>query len=403
MTNEGPLADMRILLGVTGGIAAYKVPNLVRALRKLGADVRAVLTRHATRFVAPLTIEALSGSPVLTEMFGSEACSTMAHIAWPRDADLVAITPATANFIGKMANGIADDLLSTMVLASEAPLLIVPSMNTRMFNHPAVVKNLEVLSSRGAHIVDPGTGELACGESGEGRMAEVDEILEAVARLLASPGGALKGKKVIVTAGPTVEPIDPFRVITNRSSGKMGYALAAEALKMGGTVTLISGPTALVPPKPASFIQVETAMEMGEAVNRFFPDSDLLIMAAAVSDFRTASAKSEKLKKNSGVRAIEVIENPDILKGLRARDLDQIVVGFAAEVDNLLEEARRKLEEKGVDLIVANNVGIAESRFGSDHNRVFILDREGGIEETGLLPKKEIARRILERVCQDFF
>ncbi len=399
MSNTAVLAGARILLGVTGGIAAYKAPLLVRGLRKEGAEVRVVLTRSATQFVTPLTLEALCGSPPLSHMFGDGPC--MAHIDWPRDADLMVIAPATANCIGKMAHGIADDLLSTMVLAADCPCLIAPAMNTRMLTHPAVVQNLGVLRGRDVQIVDPGTGDLACGDTGEGRMAEVEEIVAAVTDLWANRG-KLAGKRVLVSAGPTVEPIDPFRMITNRSSGKMGYALAEEAAKMGASVTLISGPTALTPPARAAYVEVETAAEMAEAVNRLFPDSHVLIMAAAVGDFRVAVPSPVKIKKSSIAPVLELIENPDILKGLGGRNGGQVVVGFAAETGDLLEEGRRKLKEKGVDLIVANDVGRKGSGFGSDFNRVLMIDGAGGVEDTGLLPKKEIARRILKRVSQDF-
>ena len=400
MSPDGVLDGAHILLGVTGGIAAYKAPLLVRGLRKEGAQVRVVLTRNATHFVAPLTLEALCGLPPLSDMFGAGPC--MAHIDWPRDADFMVIAPATANWIGKMAHGIADDLLSTMILAADCPCLMAPAMNSRMLSHPAVIQNLDVLRGRDVHIVEPGTGDLACGETGEGRMAEVEKIVAAVTDLWVNRC-RLSGKRVLVTAGPTVEPIDPFRIITNRSSGKMGYALAEEASKMGASVTLISGPTALTPSARLTYVEVQTAGDMEEAVNRYFGDSDLLIMAAAVGDFRVAAPSPVKLKKTSTAPMLELIENPDILKGLSGRRNDQVVVGFAAETENLLDEGRRKLDEKGVDLIVANEVGQEGAGFGSDFNRVVMIDRGGGVEDTGLLSKQEIARRILKRISQDFF
>jgi phosphopantothenoylcysteine decarboxylase/phosphopantothenate--cysteine ligase len=311
------------------------------------------------------------------------------------------IAPATANFIGKMANGIADDLLSTIVLTLEAPILIAPSMNPRMYNNPAVVRNLDVLRERGIPVLEPGMGELACGEEGVGRMAEVDEILRLVRNLL-KPEGPLSGKRVLVTAGPTVEPIDPVRYISNRSSGKMGYALALEAHRMGAAVTLVSGPTALAPPGGVKCLSVHTALEMHKAVESEFQNTDVLIMAAAVGDYRVEASYSEKIKKGSKPLSLPLVLNPDILNGLAAaRRKGQVLVGFAAETENLKEEATRKLHEKGLDFIVANDISENGTGFGSDKNRVMILDRKGVVEETDVLPKREIARKILSRVLNE--
>jgi phosphopantothenoylcysteine decarboxylase/phosphopantothenate--cysteine ligase len=393
------LEGMRVLVGITGGIAAYKIPYLVRDLTKAGAKVRVVMTQHARQFVAPLTLETFSSSPVLSSLFDT-AASSMPHIDWPREADLMVVAPATANIIGKMAHGIADDLLSTMTLALSAPLLVVPAMNTRMYRHPAVVRNLEILRERGVHVLEPGTGDLACGEEGVGRMAEVEEILGAIRGLL-TPKGPLRGKKVLVTAGPTEEPIDPVRVLSNRSSGKMGYALAEEAVRQGAEVTLISGPTRLSAPEGIVLVAVETAHEMQGAVEKIFPETDILIMAAAVGDFRVETSSVRKIKKGE-VRTLRLVENPDILKTLAGRKKPgQFLIGFAAETDRLKEEAHRKLVDKGVDLMVANPVGRKDTGFRADTNDVLILDRGGGIEETGLLTKREIARRILDRVSRE--
>lgn len=396
------LRGRRLLIGVTGGIAAYKVPFLIRGLITRGVGVRVAMTRNAVHFVTPLTLETLSGSPVRTQMFDGRSGSTMAHIEWSREADLMLIAPATANFIGKMANGIADDLLSTMVLTVESPLCVVPSMNSRMYRHPAVVRNIQLLRDRGVHIVEPGSGDLACGEKGPGRMAETDEILARVEDLL-KPLGRLSGKRILVTAGPTVEAIDPVRSICNRSSGKTGYALAREASRMGGSVTLVSGPTALDPPAGVTFVPVQTALEMQEKVRDLFGATDVLIMAAAVGDFRAAAPRSEKIKRASGEMTLDLVANPDILKEISRERTTQILVGFAAETGNPEKEARKKLHEKGVDVIVANDVSDKALGFGSDENRVVILDRKGGREDTGILPKREIARKILERLCKDFF
>jgi phosphopantothenoylcysteine decarboxylase/phosphopantothenate--cysteine ligase len=359
------------------------------------------MTRHAEKFVSPLTLRTLSGNPVLSRMFDADGGPSMAHIEWPREADLMVIAPATANFIGKMAHGIADDLLSTMVLTLNTPLLIVPSMNTRMYNHPAVVQNLAILRERGIHILDAETGDLACGEEGAGRMAEVDEIVHA-ARALLVPSGPLSGKRVIVTAGPTLEPIDPVRYIGNRSSGKMGYAVAAEAQRRGAAVTLVSGPSGLEPPGGVKIVRVTTALEMREALLARFAETDVLIMAAAVGDYRVVDPAPEKIKKGPVTRSLELTANPDILQELSRRRDRQVLVGFAAETDHLEAEARRKLSEKGLDLLVANDVSKPDSGFDADNNRVLILDRLGGMEKTDLVPKGEVAGRLLDRLSEAF-
>jgi phosphopantothenoylcysteine decarboxylase/phosphopantothenate--cysteine ligase len=400
-TPHSALSSIHLMIGVTGGIAAYKIPYLVRGLVKQGADVRVVMTRNARHFVAPLSLQTLSGKSVLAEMFESDTDPPMAHIEWTREIDLMLITPATANFIGKMANGIADDLLSTMILTIEAPIVIAPSMNSRMYKHPAVVQNLNRLRERGVHILEPESGDLACGEEGIGRMAEVDTIIRFIRERLI-PAGPLSGKKLIVTAGPTVEPIDPVRFISNRSSGKMGYALAREARRMGGDVTLVSGPTSLNSPEGVRFIPVQTALEMQEQVESLFSDTDILIMAAAVGDFAAAEGSREKIKKGNGPLSLQLVANPDILKVLSTQRGAQVLVGFAAETENVKEEALKKLGQKGVDLMVANDVSGKEAGFGSDKNRVMIVGRNGIQEETDLLPKHEIARIILKRICRDF-
>jgi len=400
-TPHSALSSIHLMIGVTGGIAAYKIPYLVRGLVKQGADVRVVMTRNARHFVAPLSLQTLSGKSVLAEMFESDTDPPMAHIEWTREIDLMLITPATANFIGKMANGIADDLLSTMILTIEAPIVIAPSMNSRMYKHPAVIQNLNRLRERGVHILEPESGDLACGEEGIGRMAEVDTIIRFIRERLI-PTGPLSGKKLIVTAGPTVEPIDPVRFISNRSSGKMGYALAREARRMGGDVTLVSGPTSLNSPEGVRFIPVQTALEMQEQVERLFSDTDILIMAAAVGDFAAAERSREKIKKGNGPLSLQLVANPDILKVLSTQRGAQVLVGFAAETENVKEEALKKLGQKGVDLMVANDVSGKEAGFGSDKNRVMIVGRNGIQEETDLLPKHEIARIILKRICRDF-
>jgi len=395
------LSGMRILVGITGGIAAYKTPYLVRGLIKQGMSVRVVMTRNAAHFVAPLTLQTLTGAPVLTEMYKTGEGSPLSHIELASDIQMMLIAPATADFIGKMAGGIADDLLSTMVLAVDAPILIVPAMNVRMYKNPSVVRNMEILRGYGTHILEPGVGELACGEEGIGRMAEVEEIIRTVQTLLSS-SGPLLGRKVLITAGPTVEPIDPVRYISNRSSGKMGYALAREARRMGASVTLVSGPTMLVPPAGVNYVQVQTALEMREQVMGYFQDTDILMMAAAVGDFRTASVHPEKIKRGTEPFNLALAPNPDIIKELSKQRTRQILVGFAAETGHPMDEALRKMNEKGVDLLVANDISGHGTGFGSDQNRVIILDRKGHVEETDILPKSEIARKILNRLCRDF-
>ncbi|OIP64484.1 MAG: bifunctional phosphopantothenoylcysteine decarboxylase/phosphopantothenate--cysteine ligase CoaBC [Nitrospirae bacterium CG_4_9_14_3_um_filter_53_35] len=395
------LSGMRILVGITGGIAAYKTPYLVRGLIKQGMSVRVVMTRNAAHFVAPLTLQTLTGAPVLTEMYKTGEGSPLSHIELASDIQMMLIAPATADFIGKMAGGIADDLLSTMVLAVDAPILIVPAMNVRMYKNPSVVRNMEILRGYGTHILEPGVGELACGEEGIGRMAEVEEIIRTVKTILVS-SGPLLGKKVLITAGPTVEPIDPVRYISNRSSGKMGYALAREARRMGASVTLVSGPTMLVPPAGVNYVQVQTALEMREQVMGYFQDTDILMMAAAVGDFRTASVHPEKIKRGTEPFNLALAPNPDIIKELSKQRTRQILVGFAAETGHPMDEALRKMNEKGVDLLVANDISGHGTGFGSDQNRVIILDRKGHVEETDILPKSEIARKILNRLCRDF-
>jgi len=395
----GTLDGKKILLGVTGGIAAYKAAEIVRLLTKAGAEVRVVMTRNAREFIGPQTLATLSGQPVVTEMFHGGADPEIEHIRVPENADLALVAPATANFIAKIAVGIADDPLSTMLLVARCPILIAPAMNPNMYAHPTVVENLATLRKRGAIIVEPDAGEVACGWTGPGRLATPEHIFEEVVAAMTAKD--LEGEKILVTAGPTREAIDPARYVSNRSSGKMGFALARAALRRGAEVTLISGPTALTPPPGAKFIRVETAEEMLAAAKKEFSPSTILLMAAAVSDYRPESRAENKIKRTKDSLTVNMTACPDILKTLSAmRKKNQILVGFAAETDDILKNAQKKLAEKKLDLIVANQVGAPDSGFDHDTNRIKILDKEGGIQEFPLLTKDEAAEKVLNHVAK---
>ncbi|MFH1488642.1 MAG: bifunctional phosphopantothenoylcysteine decarboxylase/phosphopantothenate--cysteine ligase CoaBC [Pseudomonadota bacterium] len=391
------MKEKKIVVGVTGGIAAYKAAELVRLLVRAGARTRVAMTQNATRFVAPLTFEALSGRRVVWDMWDPET-GPMDHISMGQEADLIIIAPATADFIGRMAQGFGDDFLSTMVIASTARILVCPSMNDRMFLNPAVRENLERLKGRGISIMEPAEGELACGAEGPGRLQEPAVILEQAAILLGRED--LSGMRFLVTAGPTIEPIDPVRYITNRSSGKMGFALARVARQRGADVTLISGPTNLGPPFGVALERVRTTEEMKEAVLRHSPQSDVIIKAAAVSDYRPKNMAAHKIKKGHKVHALELVPNPDILAELGSLRGNHrwVLVGFAAETQDLAANAGEKLKSKNLDLIVANDVSREDAGFESDTNRVKILSRDGGVEDCPLMTKEETADRILDRV-----
>lgn len=389
-----------ILLGVTGGIAAYKAVEVARRLKLLGFEVKVAMTEHASRLVGPETFRAVTGNPVGLSLFAG-AGEPMQHINLAREADMVIVAPATANIIAKMAHGLADDLLSTTLLATRSPLLVAPAMNLEMWRHPAVRSNLEVLEKRGVHIVGPESGSLACGEEGEGRMSEPDSIVAAAVEIL-GVAGSLSGRRVLVTAGGTREPIDPVRYIGNRSSGRMGYALAAAARRMGADVTLISGPAALEEPPGVDVVRVDTAEEMGKEVKARAPACSVVIMAAAVADFTPARRSGEKIKRSGrdGL-TVELQPTEDILKRLAGeRRPGQILVGFAAETGELKQRARDKLREKGVDLIVANDVSAPGSGFDSAYNRAVLLFADGAERELDLMPKTDLAVCILEAVLE---
>ncbi len=386
---------MRIALGVTGCIAAYKAIEVMRGLQKAGLSVQVILTRAAREFVTPLTFEALSTQSVITEMFGRDDNLKIQHIRIAQESQLLAVVPATANIIGKFAHGIADDLLSTIYLSSPAPVLLAPAMNVVMWNHPAVRANVEVLKSRGHHFVNPEPGDLACGMKGEGRLAEVDTI---VARILETLqfSRTLSGLKVMVTAGPTVEDLDPVRFISNRSSGKMGYALAEAARMRGAEVLLISGPTSLQPPPGIETVWVRSAAEMKNAVLQRYGEYDIVIKAAAVGDYRPEAYSENKIKKVDSSRSIALVPTDDILEHLGREKKEQILVGFAAETENLIENARAKLQRKRLDLIVAND--ISSGVFGADAATVHILNSNGEQFTVRDAAKPVIAGRILDLV-----
>jgi phosphopantothenoylcysteine decarboxylase/phosphopantothenate--cysteine ligase len=390
-----------IALGVTGGIGAYKAVEVCRGLQQRGHDVVAVMTRAATRFVAPLTFEAITRRPVITSQWRPGANADIEHIAIADSIALLLVAPCTANVIGKLANGIADDFLSALYLATKAPVLLAPAMNTNMLAHDAVQRNLQTLAARGVRFVEPGEGYLACGWIGKGRLAEPREIVLAAEAVLAPPSHALQGLRVVVTAGPTYEDIDPVRYLGNRSSGRMGFALAAAARRRGAHVTLIAGPTAVEPPAVDALIRVRSAAEMHAAVMRDAPAADAVIMAAAVADYTPGSPAAAKLAKDEGPMTLMLTRTPDILADLGAMRRNPegrpILIGFAAETDDVVRKGREKRVRKRADLIVANDVSRPDRGFDADTNAVTIIGADG--EQTvGLRSKDEIAAAILDRL-----
>jgi phosphopantothenoylcysteine decarboxylase/phosphopantothenate--cysteine ligase len=388
-----------IAVGVCGGIGAYKSVEVVRGLQKLGHDVVAVMTRSARKFVGELTFEAITRHRVLTSQFEPGANADIEHIALASSIDLLIIAPATANILGKFANGIADDFLTSLYLATKAPVLVAPAMNSNMLEHAAVQRNLETLAARSTYFVEPGAGYLACGWTGKGRLAEPADIVRAAEQLL-TPSGPLRGKTVIVTAGPTREAIDPVRFVGNRSSGKMGYALAGAARARGAHVVLISGPTEIQPPAGVELIRVTTAAEMRDAVVPRAKDADVVIMAAAVADYAPSAAPQQKIHKDSDTLTLSLVRTPDILVELgaqRAAGERPLLVGFAAETTDVVASARRKQREKKVDLVVANDVSRTDAGFEVDTNEVILLSADG--EETlPLQSKSAIATQVIQRI-----
>jgi phosphopantothenoylcysteine decarboxylase/phosphopantothenate--cysteine ligase len=383
-----------IILGVTGGIACYKAVELVRLLVKAGFKVRVIMTRGAMEFVTPLTFQTLSGHPVATETFDLTQESEIGHINLADNADLFVIAPATANVIGKIASGIADDLLTTVLMATQAPVLISPAMNIHMYENPILQENLRKLRRIGYHIMEPADGYLACGYEGKGRLPDPEKILEEIERLLKKKD--LSGERLLITAGPNREPLDPVRYISNRSSGKMGYALARAAVRRGAEVVLVSGPTALEPPLGARLIAVTTAADMHEAILKEYGQCTAVIMAAAVSDYRAASVAEKKMKRGKGPLELRLEPNPDILKELGQNKEGKWLIGFAAETDDLIANAYKKLREKHLDMVVANNVAETGSGFDGDTNIATIVDRTGAARALPMMSKDELADQIYD-------
>lgn len=387
-----------IILGVSGGIAAYKSVELLRLLVKQGASVRVMMTKNAQWFVGPLTFEALSGQPVCTDLFEKNDDASIRHIQWAEAADAVVIAPATANIIGKLSGGIADDALSTFMLAVTCPVIVCPSMNTHMFENRAVQRNLETLRADGHFIIDPESGTLACGTTGPGRLPEPEDIVDRIAYYLSTKD--LKDKKILVTSGPTRESVDPVRFISNPSSGKMGFAVARAAEYRGGEVTLITGPTHLPDPNNVKIIRIQTAREMAQAVFDNMEHSDIIIKAAAVSDYRPKDPATQKIKKEKGELVLYLERTQDILKEIGMRKKDQILVGFAAETENLEQHAETKRVEKNLDIIVGNIVGEPSSGFGADTNKVTLFYKDGTQEPLPVMEKDAVAHILLDRILK---
>lgn len=392
------LAGKRILLGVTGGIAAYKAVDILRRLQERGAEVRVAMTKAAEHFVSRLTFEALSGRAVLLDEFQGAGRAAIGHIEITEGLDAALIAPATANIIGKIAAGIADDALTSALMALDCPLLIAPAMNDRMYCNPVLQGNIRALRELGVRFVEPGTGSLACGTTGQGRLADSDRIIQELSALFVSQD--LAGMTVLVTAGPTREAIDAVRFISNPSTGKMGYALARAARERGADVILVSGPTPLAPPSGVTLVPVVSAGEMRAAVREHFDRSRVVIMAAAVSDFRPLHASTRKIKKDEASLALELERTPDILRELGAMAGNRLLVGFAAETDDAEQNAMRKLADKNLDMIVVNDVLKTGSGFGTDTNAVVIMDRAGNRTELPTMPKSAIAERIMDSLIE---
>jgi len=393
---------MNVVLGITGGIAAYKAPDLVRRLRERGADVQIVMTASAEEFVTGTALQAVSGRPIRSNLWDKEAEAAMSHIELARWAEVVLIAPATAEVMARIVSGGAPDLLTTICLATEAPIALAPAMNHVMWSNPATQANRAVLEERGIHILGPGVGSQACGEEGAGRMLEPDAIAATVFNLTGGKGeGLLEGEKVVITAGPTREAIDPVRYITNRSSGKMGYAMASAAAAQGAEVVLISGPVSLAGPSGIEVVNVESAEEMFTATHDAVGDADIFVAAAAVADYRPADVVEQKIKKSEEVMTLELARCPDILASVAALDVAPFTVGFAAETENVIDYARGKLEKKKLDMIVANRVG-RDCGFDRDDNAATVL-WAGGEQSYPISSKTDLARQLIELMAEHFY
>lgn len=390
------LSNKTIVLGITGSIAAYKAAAIASQLTQAGAKVNVIMTKEAIQFISPITFRAITSRPVVTEMFDLASEFSIGHVSLAKAADIVVIAPATANIIAKLAAGIADDMLCCTVLATKAPVLIAPAMETNMYNNPVTQDNVSKLKARGFVIIAPATGWLASGKEGPGRLADINDIIDGICQVL-ERGGDLAGKHIVVTAGGTQEPIDPVRYISNRSSGKMGYALAEAARDRGAKVTLVTAPTSLDEPAGVDVVKVGTAREMSQAVGKVTPKADALIMAAAVADYRPIKAAKDKIKKGEAGLTLKLECTPDILGTVKG---NFIKVGFAAESNNLVKNAKQKLQQKGLDFIVANDITASDSGFGADTNRVTVIDRESKVDSLPLMPKREVADKVLDRVVE---
>lgn len=391
------LTGKNIVLGVTGGIAVYKSVDLVSRLRKLNANVYVVMTEHAKAFVTPLTFQSMSQNYVVHDMFEEPKTWDVEHIALAKRADLFVVAPATANVIGKVMHGIADDFLTTTLMATPAQVVFAPAMNTGMWCNPITQRNIEGLRALGYEFIEPGSGRLACGDVGAGKMAEPEDIVQYIVQYFEPKEQPMKGVKLLVSAGPTVEKIDPIRFITNRSTGKMGYAIAKKAAEMGAEVTLVSGPTRLEPPTGVTTIQVESAQDMYEAIMARRAEQNIIIKTAAVADYRPLEAAKEKIKKSDGELEMKFTRNPDILKTLGENKVNQVLVGFAAETTDVLVYAKRKIEQKNLDFIVANDVSQSGAGFGTDTNIVTIIDREGQVTAFDQQSKESVAEIVLNK------
>ena len=392
------LKDKTVVIGVSGGIAVYKTLDVISRLRKLGVNVNVIMTKSATEFVTPLSFQSLSQNYVVCDMFEDPKTWDVEHISLAKRADVFLIAPATANVIGKIANGIADDMLTTTVMATKAKVLIAPAMNTNMYENPILQRNINTLKELGYNFVEPESGRLACGDTGKGKLASPETIVDEVVKLL-SKDQDLKGKSIIVTAGPTIESIDPMRYITNRSTGKMGYSIAKEAIERGADVTLLTGPTNLTPPQNLKkLVKIESAKDMYEAVLENLDENDVVIKSAAVADYKPKNYSNKKIKKSDDDLVIELDRNKDIAQEIGKIKNNKILVGFAAETNDLIENASLKIKKKNLDFIVANDLTKEGAGFGVDTNIVKIIDKEGNITEYPKMKKEEVANIILDKI-----
>lgn len=388
----------RVVVGVTGGIAVYKALDIISALRKQDIEIKVIMTESAKQFVTPLAFQSLSQNMVITDMFAEPKAWEIQHIALAQWADIMLIAPATANIIGKVANGIADDMLSTSIMATEAKVIFAPAMNTKMYENKIVQDNINKLKGYGYSFIEPASGRLACGDIGKGKLANESDIVDRVLIELEDKEKDLLGKKVLITAGPTIAPIDPVRYITNKSTGKMGYAIAQEAKERGAEVTLVSGPTNLSKIADVNFISVKTNSEMKEAVLRYYDFADIVIKSAAVADYKPKEYSNEKIKKGEGDLELTLARDSDILKILGERKKEQILVGFAAESNNVLNNAEKKLKNKNLDFIVANDITSNDTGFASEENKVTILSKDGKVVNLDKMSKKQVATNIFDMI-----